>query len=32
MEAGLNGYLTKPLNLVELEAALQRFRDERGGQ
>ncbi len=31
MDAGLNGYLTKPLNLAELDAALSRLRDERGG-
>ena len=30
MEAGLNDYLTKPLQLPELEAALRRFRRERG--
>ena len=31
MAAGLNGYLTKPLNLGVLAAALGHFRDQRGG-
>ncbi len=29
LEAGINDYLTKPLNLGELEQALKRFRNER---
>lgn len=29
LEAGINDYLTKPLNLAELELALKRFRNER---
>ncbi len=29
MEAGLNGYLTKPLILAELDAALRQFREEQ---
>ena len=29
LEAGLNDYLTSPLNLSEVEAALKRFRSER---
>jgi CheY-like chemotaxis protein len=29
MDAGLNEYLTKPLNIAELEAALRRYRTER---
>ncbi|MSU72945.1 MAG: response regulator [Opitutus sp.] len=30
MAAGLNDYLTKPLQMPELEAALRRFRRARG--
>jgi len=30
MAAGVNDYLTKPLRLPELEAALRRYRDARG--
>ncbi len=29
LEAGINDYLTKPLNLTELELALKRFRHDR---
>ncbi len=29
MAAGLNDYLTKPLRLGELEAAMRRFQDQR---
>jgi len=29
LEAGINDYLTKPLNLSELEMALKRFRNDR---
>jgi PAS domain S-box-containing protein len=32
MAAGLNDFLTKPLRMSELQAALRRFREERGAR
>ncbi len=32
LEAGINDYLTKPMSMVELEAALKKFRNDRAAR